>query len=206
MIFPQLKMATALLASLTLFGCAGSDYTSPGKQPYVTNSKSGTVVRVKDRQGNCVRTKDWTEETATKECDPDLFPEEQPVVAAAPTYESMNLSANALFAFDSAELTAEGKTALQALGDDIRAKGATLVDVDIVGHTDSMGPEEYNQQLSLRRAAAIKEFLVQEKGVDASIIDVSGMGESQPVADNATAEGRAQNRRVEVSVGVKAPM
>ena len=206
MIFPQLKMATALLASLTLFGCAGSDYTSPGTQPYVTNSKSGTVVRVKDRQGNCVRTKDWTEETATKECDPDLFPEEQPAVAAAPTYESMNLSANALFAFDSAELTAEGKTALQALGDDIRAKGATLVDVDIVGHTDSMGPEEYNQQLSLRRAAAIKEFLVQEKGVDASIIDVSGMGESQPVADNATAEGRAKNRRVEVSVGVKAPM
>ena len=96
-------------------------------------------------------------------------------------------------------------TQLQALGDSIRAKGAQVVDIDIIGHTDSMGPEEYNQKLSERRATAMKDFLVNERDVDASIIDISGMGESSPIADNATAEGRAQNRRVEVHVGIKAP-
>ncbi len=200
---PQLRMATAIAASLALAGCAAPSGTSSEPQAYVT-SGSGHVVRVKDRQGNCVRTPDWSEELATRECDPQLFPEPEPV-AAAPTYESMSLSASALFAFDSAVLTPEGRASLQALGDDIRAKGAELVDIDIIGHTDSTGPEEYNQKLSLRRATAIRDFLVNEKGVDAGIIDVSGMGESQPIADNATAEGRAQNRRVEVNVGVKAP-
>ena len=79
------------------------------------------------------------------------------------------------------------------------------MDIDIIGHTDSVGDEDYNQQLSGRRASAMRDFLVTERKVDSNIIDVSGMGESSPVADNATAEGRALNRRVEVRVGVKAP-
>jgi OOP family OmpA-OmpF porin len=115
------------------------------------------------------------------------------------------MSASALFAFDSAELSEERATPLQALGESIRAKGARVVDIDIVGHTDSSGPEAYNQKLSLRRAEAMKAYLVREGGIDAAIIDVMGKGESMPVADNATREGRARNRRVEVNVGFKAP-
>ena len=116
----------------------------------------------------------------------------------------MNLNASALFDFDKATLKPEGKASLDAVGDKIQSKGATVVDVDVIGHTDSIGSEEYNQQLSLRRATSVKDYIV-SKGVDASIIDVSGKGESQPVADNSTKEGRAQNRRVEVRIGVKAP-
>ncbi len=198
----RLKAVTALFASSALLGCADLSQEPGTPQGYATTDKD-VVVRVNDRQGRCVRTVDWTEELATKECDPDLFPE--PVVAAEPTYEKLSLSANALFAFDSAELTPEGMSSLQALGDKIRSKSAQVVDIDIIGHTDSMGSEEYNQQLSMRRATAMKDFLVSEKGFDASIIDVSGMGESTPVADNATPEGRAQNRRVEVNLGLKAP-
>jgi OOP family OmpA-OmpF porin len=203
--FPQFSTAIAAAISFTLAGAAGTAIAGDGPQAYVT-SGSGHVVRVKDRQGRCVRTKDWSEELATRECDPDLFPEEATVVAVAePVYEKAVMSASALFAFDSASLSREGMASLQALGDSIRAKGARVVDIDIVGHTDSSGPEQYNQQLSLRRAEAMKAYLVSESGVDAAIIDVMGKGESMPVADNATREGRALNRRVEVNVGVEAP-
>ncbi|QFU74331.1 OmpA family protein [Halioglobus maricola] len=197
-----LKTATLLLATSVVLGCAGSS-NSYDSQPYVTNG-GDTVVRVKDREGRCIRTPAWTEETATRECDPQLFPAETAVVAA-PVYESLTLSANALFGFDSAVIKQEGLAALQQLGDKIEAKGAEVVDIDIIGHTDSVGAEDYNQQLSERRASAMRDFLVNERGIDSSIIDVSGMGESSPIGDNGTAEGRAQNRRVEVRVGVKAP-
>jgi OOP family OmpA-OmpF porin len=67
----------------------------------------------------------------------------------------------------------------------------------VIGHTDSTGPEEHNQGLSERRAAAVAGWLI-EQGIPESRITTSGMGESQPVADNSTREGRAMNRRVEV--------
>ena len=203
--FSQLSTAIAAAISMSLAGVVGTASAGDGPQAYVT-SGSGHVVRVKDRQGRCVRTKDWSEALATRECDPQLFPEEAEVVAMAePVYEKSVMSASALFAFDSAKLSEEGTASLRALGESIRAKGARVVDIDIVGHTDSSGPEDYNQQLSLRRAEAMKAFLVSQGGIDAAIIDVMGKGESMPVADNATREGRAQNRRVEVNVGVEAP-
>ena len=78
-------------------------------------------------------------------------------------------------------------------------------DIDIIGHTDSIGSDAYNMRLSERRAMAVRNFLVSE-GVNSSIIGVSGMGERQPVASNDTDEGRALNRRVEVLVGTARPI
>ncbi|TON25989.1 hypothetical protein CGH62_21605 [Vibrio parahaemolyticus] len=69
--------------------------------------------------------------------------------------------------------------------------------IRIVGYTDSSGPEIYNIGLSERRAQSVADYLVQQ-GIDASRLTVMGMGENSPVASNDTAEGRAQNRRVEV--------
>jgi OOP family OmpA-OmpF porin len=100
------------------------------------------------------------------------------------------------FDFDSAKL----KPAMMSALDDVAAKvKASPGDesLSIVGHTDSTGPEAYNQGLSERRAEAAATYLV-EQGVPASRITTSGMGESQPVADNSTREGRAMNRRVEI--------
>lgn len=71
------------------------------------------------------------------------------------------------------------------------------IDVEIQGHTDSQGAEEMNQQLSERRAAAALDYLV-EQGVDADRLDYKGYGETDPVASNDTAQGRAKNRRVEI--------
>jgi OOP family OmpA-OmpF porin len=136
---------------------------------------------------------------------------EPPVVASvpapppAPVYEKKTMSAEALFDHDKSVLKPAGKAALHELNEDIKAKGARVVDIDVIGHTDSDGTEEYNQALSVRRAQAVKDYMASE-GVDGSIIDVSGQGESNPVASNATREGRAENRRVDIHVGVTAPM
>lgn len=69
----------------------------------------------------------------------------------------------------------------------------------IVGHTDSTGPEEYNQRLSERRAEAAAAFLM-EQGIRPSHIRTLGKGESEPVASNDTPEGRQLNRRVEIAI------
>ena len=77
------------------------------------------------------------------------------------------------------------------------------VQVDVEGHTDSIGPEDYNQQLSQRRAQAVVDYLVNEHGIAASRLEPKGYGESQPVASNDTAEGRAENRRVMATLEVE---
>ena len=73
------------------------------------------------------------------------------------------------------------------------------VKVSVEGHTDAVGSEAYTLGLSNRRAVAVKDFLVKE-GVPEGRLTTQGLGESQPVATNDTADGRAQNRRVELKV------
>lgn len=99
------------------------------------------------------------------------------------------------FEFDSAKLTANSVNALND-GLAILNRNSEL-QVEISGHTDSRGTEEYNQALSERRAKSVRDYLVAH-GVAASRLTSRGYGESQPVADNATDQGRAQNRRVEL--------
>ena len=94
-------------------------------------------------------------------------------------------------------LKPEGKAKLDDLTSKI--KGVTLEVIIAVGHTDSVGSDAYNQKLSLRRAEAVKAYMV-SKGIEANRVYTEGKGEKQPVADNKTAEGRAKNRRVEIEV------
>ena len=101
------------------------------------------------------------------------------------------------FAFDSDELTYESQAKLDEAVATLNAN--SLVNVQVVGHTDSRGSESYNQNLSERRAAAVVDYLT-NNGVSGSRLSSAGMGESQPVADNSTEDGRYQNRRVELVV------
>ena len=71
--------------------------------------------------------------------------------------------------------------------------------MSVDGHTDSIGSDAYNQKLSVRRAQAVADYL-EKGGIAASRMTVKGFGESQPVASNDTAEGRAENRRVELKI------
>ncbi|MGD9811147.1 MAG: OmpA family protein, partial [Sphingobium sp.] len=71
--------------------------------------------------------------------------------------------------------------------------------IDIYGHTDSDGSDAYNQGLSQRRAQSVADYL-STHGVQSARMETRGFGETQPIADNATAEGKAQNRRVEIKI------
>jgi OOP family OmpA-OmpF porin len=180
---------------------AATDLMSSG---YVHDT-SGIVVR--DSSGNCVRTSNWTKQSATAQCDAHLLPpvaaaptpaEPMPAEIAAiePQSEPFSLAEKAQFDFDQAVLKAEDKQRLDAAIAGLKnlAGDATI---QVTGYTDSIGSEKYNRDLSMRRAHAAQEYLV-NKGVNPTRIVISGMGESNPIASNDTADGRAMNRRVEV--------
>jgi OOP family OmpA-OmpF porin len=173
--------------------------------------------------GLCWRGAFWDPTNAQVGCDQNLIPKPPPPPAPAPSVvpppaprppapapapvpvappkkvvsEKVTYAADAFFDFDKATLKPEGKAKLDELASKI--KSFTLEVVIAVGHTDSVGSDAYNQKLSLRRAEAVKAYLV-SKGIEANRVYTEGKGEKQPLADNKTADGRAKNRRVEIEV------
>jgi OOP family OmpA-OmpF porin len=111
--------------------------------------------------------------------------------------EKVTFATDTFFDFDKAVLKPESQAKLTDLVD--KTKAVNLEVIIAVGHTDAVGSDGYNQKLSIRRADAVKNFLV-GKGIEKNRIYTEGKGEKQPVADNKTAEGRSKNRRVEVEV------
>lgn len=101
------------------------------------------------------------------------------------------------FEFDKARLTANAKTILDNVAEELTAYPE--IEVELSGHTDAKGSDEYNQSLSDKRAAAVRRYLV-GKGIAESRMTTVGMGETQPVADNETDEGRELNRRTELKI------
>ncbi|MEZ9190378.1 OmpA family protein [Vibrio sp. 10N.286.52.F8] len=102
-----------------------------------------------------------------------------------------------MFETNSTELSTDGKIALMPLVEVLKAHPQSSVDV--VGHTDSTGAAEYNMMISKKRAAAVAAY-IEEQGIEADRITASGEGEENPIASNDTAEGRAQNRRVDATI------
>ncbi len=93
-----------------------------------------------------------------------------------------------------------GKEKLEAVVEFLNNQ--TEVQVDVFGHTDAQGKDAFNQKLSEGRARSVMDYLV-SRGVDAGRLSSKGFGETQPIASNETADGRAQNRRVELLVRMK---
>ena len=101
------------------------------------------------------------------------------------------------FAFDSSSLNPAFHGTLDRLANTMNEYGQTII--EIAGHTDSVGTDSYNQTLSVQRAQAVANYLI-ARGVNRERIIVTGAGESRPVASNDTEAGRAENRRVEITL------
>lgn len=213
-----------LIAAAALGGCATQSSTAPAASAAQTVDNWRSVDGIVWKNGSneyCWRNNYWTPATAAADCDGAVkpppaaapvapaeapaatpAPAPAPVVAPVPVSEKVTFAADAFFDFDKSVLKPEGKAKL----DDVVSKlGSINLEVIIaVGHTDSVGTDAYNQALSVRRAEAVKAYLI-GKGVDKNRVYTEGKGKKQPVADNKTADGRAKNRRVEIEVvGTKA--
>jgi len=215
----KLNKVALLFATAALATAAGaqSRVTAADGGNRIDNWQNGTGEYVWKNGTNelCWRDSNWTPATAAKGCDGALVaaaPAPAPVAAPAapraappppapapqpPAATKVTYAADAFFDFDKSVLKPEGKAKLDDLVS--KVKDINLEVIIAVGHTDSVGTDSYNQKLSVRRAEAVKAYLV-SKGIEKNRVYTEGKGEKQPVADNKTAEGRAKNRRVEIEV------
>ncbi|MBT2339572.1 MULTISPECIES: OmpA family protein [Pseudomonas] len=120
---------------------------------------------------------------------------EEPVVVKEETIVIRDVH----FEFNKATLTPTDKDVLSTVATRLKQETSTA-QLRVTGHTDSVGSDAYNQRLSEKRAHSVMQYLVEQGVPRASFVSVSGAGESQPVADNKTADGRALNRRTEVRI------
>jgi OOP family OmpA-OmpF porin len=181
-----------LLQLLAIAGIAISASVSAQNVDNWVNG-SGTVWKNGTNE-LCWRNANWTPATAAPGCDGAIA---KAAARPAPAAAKVTYTADALFDFDKSVLKPAAKTSLDNLVGQI--KSLALEVVIATGHTDSVGTDAYNQKLSVRRADAVKKYLV-SKGIADNRIQIEGKGESQPVADNKTADGRAKNRRVQIEV------
>ncbi|ARU06178.1 hypothetical protein CCO03_17195 [Comamonas serinivorans] len=208
----KLNIVATLFVSAALATSASAQVRAANGGNVIDNWQNGTGELVWKNGTNelCWRNAFWTPATAAVDCDGALkqaaapAPAPAPVAQApapapkpAPTVEKITYAADAFFDFDKSVLKPEGKAKLDDLASKVQQ--INLEVIVAVGHTDSIGSDAYNQKLSLRRANAVKAYLV-SKGIEANRVYTEGKGEKQPVADNKTAAGRAQNRRVEIEV------
>jgi OOP family OmpA-OmpF porin len=196
----KLNKVAMLIASAALVTAAGAQT--------INNWRNGTSELVWKNGTNqlCWRDAEWTPATAAANCDGAIVPVAAPAPVVAPPAavppapvmsSKVTFSADAFFDFDKSVLKPEGKAKLDDLVQKIQ--DIKLEVIIAVGHTDSIGSVAYNQKLSVRRAEAVKAYLV-SKGIEKNRVYTEGKGKSQPIASNKTAAGRAKNRRVEIEV------
>lgn len=188
----------ALIAALGL--CSSLSMADTANEGYMADVR-GVVAR--SGFDLCWRTSSWTPALAIAECDPDLVKKAEPVTEAPPAApaaavaapkpvaEKVTLAADALFDFDKATLRDEGKTKLDELA--AKSKELNIEVILAVGHADRLGKAAYNQKLSERRAAAVKDYLV-SKGIEANRIDTAGKGSTQPITKPGECKGNHKTK------------
>jgi OmpA-OmpF porin, OOP family len=204
----------AFIAATAVMAASASAQSVPASRQAVDDNwvnGTGEWVWMNGTNELCWRNAFWTPATANAKCDGALVaqaPAPAPVAPPAPapviTSQKITYQADALFDFDKATLKPLGKQKL----DDLAAKiqGLNLEVVVATGYTDRIGSDAYNNRLSLRRAQAVKAYLV-SKGIDSSRVYTEGKGKKDPVTTGCNQKNRkalisclAPDRRVEVEV------
>jgi len=143
-------------------------------------------------QGGCSTLKDMVKKVSESLPDVDVTKVEETERGLVLTFDN-----ELLFKFDSDEILPEQKDNLDKIAEFLEKKSER--DVSIEGHADSTGEDDYNLDLSERRAKAVRSALI-ERGIPESRIEAVGFGETRPIVSNETAEGQRRNRRVEVII------
>ena len=182
-----LKLLLASVITISASAAMASDNWQNGDGALNWKNGDGTL---------CWRDASWTPATAAKGCDGALAA--KPAAAAAGVSQSkITLQADTLYDFNKSDLKPVGKATLDKIAADLRK--IKLEVIIAVGNTDSVGTDAYNMALGQRRAQSVKAYLT-SKGIDGSRIYTESKGKSNPVASNATAEGRAKHRRTDIEV------
>nr|WP_249172610.1 OmpA family protein [Burkholderia dolosa] len=220
--YPVKKLHLALLASVA-FLAACSSASGPTFNAYELQPRNGVRTFQVDCHG-ILSSEKTCMKVATRMCDKEpvrvvdsaapfrdgadprslVFqcgaapaPAAAPVPAAPAAVEKVSLTGDAYFATDSATLTPAARAALDKLLN--RQGDRHFSRIEVTGYTDAVGSDAYNVALSRRRADAVAAYL-RERGLNADSFVATGKGKANPVASNATAEGRASNRRVEIAL------
>jgi OmpA-OmpF porin, OOP family len=201
------KTSSYLITKASIIAVACLSMSAFAEEATVWKDSAGDVTN--DGAGDCLRTIWWQKDgscgnqapaaPAKKQAkaEPAPAPAPAPVAKAKPQSAVFNLSSSAAFELSGFELSAEGKAEVKDFA--AKLEGHDVDKIVVEGYTDNTGDAAFNQQLSEKRANSVKDEMV-KNGVDASLITVIGHGENDPIADNSTRAGRAQNRRVTVSV------
>ena len=179
-----LKVLLASVITVSATAAMASDNWQNGDGSLNWKNGTGTL---------CWRDNNLTPATAAKGCDGALTQG----AAAGVSQSKITLQADTLYDFNKSDLKPEGKATLDKIAADL--KKIKLEVIIAVGNTDSVGTDAYNMALGQRRSQSVNTYLV-SKGIDGSRIYTESKGKSNPVASNATAEGRAKNRRTDIEV------
>ena len=194
----QLSRSALVVSAAFLF--ALNNALARDEAPGYLEDSWGNIVYT--GSGDCLHTQSWDSQMATVVgCDGVVVDAKVETIRGESSgiVTEIVMPSTAMFAFDSAELTDQGKETIAAYRTTLMPELAEAYAAIIIGHTDSTGDAKYNQGLSQRRAEAVRDYLV-ATGAPAEKLRVVGRGESEPIASNDTEEGRAENRRVEVVV------
>ena len=199
-------VVVVLVAGLALTGCAtkkyvnekvaASDQLTSTKIGEVQSSVEGNQKAISDLQAKDKQLEEQIAKLSETAKDALARANEAGKLAEGTFVAEVILSDDQVqFGFDKASLSDEGKAALDAFAKQVIAKNKGVF-VEIQGHTDSIGSEEYNLKLGYKRAEAAMQYLAREHAFPLHRMNVISYGEFKPIADNGTREGRAQNRRV----------
>ena len=206
-----------IASSTVMFTLTMASTASANIGGYVTDASNKGVT---DGSGDCVRSALGSMVSGCGElpvaapikADPVVVIPPKPVYVAPPKPKPvyvapkpivkvlrLNEAGGSNFAFDSDKLSDKARGELTSFAQTVKSSNVSPNSVTVVGHTDSIGAEAYNQKLSERRANSVADFL-SAQGINRGVMKVTGQGEMNPVASNKTKSGRAENRRVDISV------